>query len=133
MNLSHGPVEKQMAVLHRIRTVSRRAGLPIGVLVDLPGPRIRVGRVSPEPIDLQDGAYLTLTARWVMGNSRLVSITHPSVLREVGKGDLVFLADGTIRLMVEHVAHGEAVCRVTRGGALVLWEGREPARKALGA
>jgi len=123
LNLSHGPVEKQMAVLHRIRTVSRRAGLPIGVLVDLPGPRIRVGRVSPEPIDLQDGAYLTLTARWVMGNSRLVSITHPSVLREVGKGDLVFLADGTIRLMVEHVAHGEAVCRVTRGGLLFSGKG----------
>lgn len=123
LNLSHGPAEKQMVVLRRIRTVSSAAGLPIGVLVDLPGPRIRVGRVSPEPVELHDGSYLRLTARRVVGNSARISISHPSVLRELGKGDPVFLADGTIWLTVERVAHGEAVCRVKRGGVVYSGKG----------
>ena len=123
LNLSHGPIGKQMAVLRRIRSISSKAGIPIGVLADLPGPRIRVGKVSPEPMDLHDGSYLTLTSRRVLGNPGLVSITHPSVLRELSKGDPVFLADGTIRLTVERVARGEAVCRVTRGGLLFSGKG----------
>jgi pyruvate kinase len=132
LNLSHGPVEKQMAVLRRIRAVSSRAQLPVGVLVDLPGPRIRVGRVSPEPIDLEDGSYLTLTARHIVGNPRLVSISHPSVLRDLHKGDSVFLADGTIRLTVENVTRGEAGCRVARGGALFSGKGVNLPGKTLG-
>jgi pyruvate kinase len=123
LNLSHGPVGRQMAVLRRIRNISNKAGLPVGVLVDLPGPRIRVGRVSPEPMDLHDCTSITLTSRRVIGNPKLISITHPSVLRELDKGDPVFLADGTIRLTVERVAHGEAVCRVTRGGLLFSGKG----------
>lgn len=112
-----------MAVLRRIRSISSKAGIPIGVLADLPGPKIRVGRVSPEPMDLHDGSYLTLTSRRVVGNQRLVPITHPSVLRELDKGAPVFLAEGTIRLTVERVARGEAVCRVTRGGLLFSGKG----------
>ena len=123
LNLSHGPAERHMGVLHRIRNVSRRARVPIGVLVDLPGPRIRVGRVFPEPMDLRDGSSLILTARHIMGNSGLVPVTHPSVLGELDEGDVVFLADGTIRLTVEHVTHGEAICRVTRGGFLFSGKG----------
>jgi pyruvate kinase len=132
LNLSHGPVEKQMAVLHRIRAVSSWAGVPVGVLVDLPGPRIRVGRVSPDPIDLEDGSYLTLTARYLVGNPRLISISHPSVLRELGKGDSIFLADGAIRLTVENVARGEAGCRVAKGGALFSGKGVNLPGKTLG-
>jgi len=132
LNLSHGPAEKQMVVLRRIRTVSSGAGLPIGVLVDLPGPRIRVGRVSPEPVELHDGSYLRLTARRVVGNSARISISHPSVLRELAKGDPVFLADGTIKLTVERVARGEAVCRVARGGLLFSGKGVNLPGKQLG-
>ena len=77
LNLSHGPIGKQMAVLRRIRSVSSKAGIPIGVLADLPGPRIRVGKVSPEPMDLHDGSYLTLTSRRVLGNPD--SLHHASL------------------------------------------------------
>jgi len=90
----------------------------MGILVDLPGPKIRVGKVSPEPIILRNGSQLTLTRRRVVGNPRLVSLSHPSVLRKLNKGDSVFLADGTMRLTVEHMGSDGAVCRVIRGGAL---------------
>jgi len=123
LNLSHGPPSEQMARLHRIRAVAAKARVPIGVLVDLPGPRIRVGKVSPEPIILREGSNLTLTARHVIGNPTLVSISHPSVLRELGKGDSVFLEDGTIKLNVERATNREAVCRVIRGGTLFSGKG----------
>ena len=131
LNLSHGPASEQMKRLHRIRAVSARAKVPIGVLVDLPGPRIRVGRVSPEPIILREGTNLTLAARHVTGKPTLVSISHPSVLRELSSGDSVFLEDGTIRLKVERATKREAVCRVVRGGALFSGKGVNLPQKRL--
>jgi len=118
LNLSHGSLKEQMARLNQIRETSTSCGVPLGALVDLPGPKIRVGKVSPEPVVLRKGSELTLTARRLVGNPRLVSITDPSVLKELSRGDSVFLADGTIRLTVEHARTSEAVCRVTRGGVL---------------
>ena len=104
--------------MNLIRTIATGSGIPIGILVDLPGPKIRVGKVSPEPIILRNGSQLTLTRRRVVGNPRLVSLSHPSILRRLNKGDSVFLADGTMKLTVEHVRSDGAVCRVNRGGAL---------------
>ena len=132
LNLSHGSLKEQMARLNQIRETSTSGGVPLGVLVDLPGPKIRVGKVSPEPVVLRKGSELTLTARRLIGNSRLVSITDPSVLRELSRGDSVFLADGTIRLTVEHARTGEAVCRVTRGGVLFSGKGVNLPGKRLG-
>lgn len=123
LNLSHGSLTEQMTRLNRIRMIATSARIPLGVLVDLPGPKIRVGNVSPEPIILRNGSELTLTGRGVVGNPRLVSLSHPSVVRELNKGDSVFLADGTMRLTVEYVKRGEAICRVTRGGALFSGKG----------
>jgi pyruvate kinase len=103
--------------------IATGSGIPIGILVDLPGPKIRVGKVSPEPIILRNGSQLTLTRRRVVGNPRLVSLSHPSVLRRLNKGDSVFLADGAMRLTVDHVRSDGAVCRVIRGGALFSGKG----------
>jgi pyruvate kinase len=123
LNLSHGPLAEQIASLHRIRRVATRAGAAIGILADLPGPRIRVGQLSPDPAILREGSAVTLTARRVIGNPRLVCVSHPSVLRELKKRDPIFLADGTIRLTVERVADDEAICRVDRGGTLFSGKG----------
>jgi pyruvate kinase len=97
--------------------IATSARIPLGILVDLPGPKIRVGKVSPEPMIMRNGSELTLTSRLVVGNPRLVSLSHPPVLRELNKGDSVFLADGTTRLTVEYVKSGEAICHVTRGSS----------------
>jgi pyruvate kinase len=123
LNLSHGSLKEQMVRLNQIRDTATGAGIPLGVLVDLPGPKIRVGKVSPEPVVLRKGSELTLTARRLVGNPGLVSITDSSVLRELSRGDSVFLADGTVRLTVEQTRTGEAVCRVVRGGVLFSGKG----------
>lgn len=60
--------------MNRIRMIATGSGIRIGILVDLPGPKIRVGKVSPDPIILRNGSQLTLTRRRVLGNPRLLSL-----------------------------------------------------------
>ena len=137
LNLSHGVFSEHVAVVRRIRDVSRKLRTPIGILADLPGPRVRVGKVFPEPVILRGGSQLTLTGRKILGNHRIVTISHPSVVRELHKGDSIFLADGTIRLTVHGERRdGRLLCRVVRGGRLfsgkgVNIPGRRPGVSAL--
>jgi len=118
LNFSHGTIEQHAAQIRLIRTVARTKKVAIGILADLPGPKIRVGRISPEPVALESGSQLILTARRLVGNRQIVSLSHPSVFKHLRSGDRVFLEDGTVRLEVRHVKKGEAVCRIISGGSL---------------
>ena len=118
LNFSHGTVEEHATQIRLIRTVSKQKRAAIGILADLPGPKIRVGKISPEPVELKVGSQLTLTARRLIGNQRIVSVSHPSILRQLRKGDRVFLEDGTVRLEVLYARGEEVVCRIITGGPL---------------
>jgi pyruvate kinase len=118
LNFSHGTVQDHAAQIHLIRKASRQNNVAIGILADLPGPKIRVGKISPEPVELKTDSQLILTARRLVGNQRIVSISHPSILRHLRKGDRVFLEDGTVRLEVLHARGDEVVCRIVTGGSL---------------
>ncbi len=118
LNFSHGTVEEHGARIRMIRSVARKKKVAIGILADLPGPKIRVGKISPEPVDLQPGSQLTLTARRLIGNQRIVSLSHPSILKHLKKGDRVFLEDGIVRLEVMYAERDEAVCKIITGGLL---------------
>jgi len=118
LNFSHGQLSDHASRIRSIREVSRTLNVPIGILVDLPGPKIRVGRVSPDPVILREGSQLVLTDRQVVGDQTIISVSHSTVLRELEKGDLVFLEDGTVRLKVTDLKKGNAVCRVIQGGSL---------------
>jgi pyruvate kinase len=132
LNLSHGNEREHLAQFQMIRSIAEELENPIGVLVDLPGPKVRVGTVDPEPTYLRQGSKIILTSRHIVGNEKIVSISHPSILKELNKGDLVFLADGTIRLTVQSVRNGEAICRVVRSGALFSGKGVNLPEKKLG-
>ncbi|HUK29246.1 MAG TPA: pyruvate kinase [Candidatus Acidoferrales bacterium] len=118
LNFSHGTTAEHAARIHLIRAVARQMQTAIGILADLPGPKVRVGKISPEPIDLKEGAFLILTARRLVGNQRVVSVSHPSILKHLEKGDSVFLEDGTVKLEVVKARKEEALCRVISGGPL---------------
>jgi pyruvate kinase len=131
LNLSHGTEREHLAQFRMIRSISAKLRNPIGILVDLPGPKVRVGKVDPEPTYLRVGNRILLTGRRIVGNQRIVSVSHPSILRELNKGDLVFLADGIIRLTVQSVEDGEVMCRVVRGGPLFSGKGMNVPEKKL--
>jgi len=118
LNFSHGTTIEHATQIRLIRSVAREMQTAIGILADLPGPKVRVGKISPEPIDLKEGSFLILTARRLIGNQRIVSVSHPSILKHLGKGDPVFLEDGTVKLEVVKARKGEALCRVVSGGPL---------------
>ena len=116
LNLSHGTLDEHASRIRLIRTVSSELKTSLGILLDLPGPKIRVGRIFPEPAELREGAQLTLTSRRIFGNQRMVSISHPSILKQLRKGDRVFLEDGIVELTVMQANKGQATCRIVRGG-----------------
>jgi len=118
LNFSHGTVDEHAARIRLIRAVARQKRTAIGILADLPGPKIRVGRISPDPVELKSGSQLILTARRLVGNQHIVSLSYPSIIRSLRKDDRVFLEDGTVRLEVLHCKEDEAVCRVVTGGPL---------------
>jgi len=118
LNFSHGTVDEHAGIIRLIRIVARRKKAAIGILADLPGPKVRVGRISPEPVELKSGSQLILTGRRVVGNQQIVSLSHPSIIRELERGDRVFLEDGTVRLEVVRAEKDEAVCRIVTGGPL---------------
>jgi pyruvate kinase len=118
LNFSHGMLEEHAAQIRLIRKVAREKRAAIGILADLPGPKIRVGRIFPEPVELKSGAQLILTARRLTGNQRIVSLSHPSILKQLKKGDRVFLEDGAVRLEVISCREDEATCKIINGGLL---------------
>ncbi len=132
LNLSHDTLNDHVANVHRIRRVARELGIPIGILFDLPGPKIRVGKLSPEPITLKEGGLVTLTGQRASGNPRIIPISHPNILRDLNKGDVIFLADGTIRLVVAKIKTDEVLCRVIRGGVLFSGKGVNIPGKKIG-
>lgn len=118
LNFSHGTPAEHAAQIRLIRAVARQMQTAVGILADLPGPKVRVGKISPEPVDLKEGSDIVLTARRLVGNERIVSVSHPSILKHLAKGDRVFLEDGTVMLEVIKASKEEALCRIVSGGSL---------------
>lgn len=129
LNFSHDVAAQHLI---RIRRIAQQLKTPIGILADLPGPKIRVGRVFPEPVMLKEGAQIIITGRHVVGNQNIISVNPAKVLRGFEKGDPVFLADGTIRLVVQRTRNADVICRVVRGGELYSEKGVNLPGKNLG-
>jgi pyruvate kinase len=132
LNLSHETTKEHAAYVRMIRHVARKLKIPIGVLFDIPGPKIRVGKLFPDPIILKEGDRVILTGRRALGDQRTIPISHSRVLRLLERGDLLFLADGAIRLSVLGIESDDACCRVVRGGRLFSGKGVNIPGKDLG-
>ena len=117
VNLSHGTHADHEAAVAAVRSAADRAGRSIGILVDLPGPKLRLG-VLPEPQEpLAPGDRIRLTGVTAPGSAaRLLPIDDPTVLPALRAGDRVLLADGELELRVEQEGADQVVAVVIRGG-----------------
>ncbi len=116
LNAAHGSIDEHDAILQAIRRLSRQIGRPIAVLVDLAGPKIRLGELVDGQVQCRRGE----TVRLVRGEratqaGELVS-NYPRLIDELEVGKSVMLADGTVGLIVEQVAPDFAALRVTQAG-----------------
>jgi pyruvate kinase len=116
LNASHGSAEERTEVIGRIRRAEREVEQHIGILLDLQGPKIRLGRFAGGKALLEAGAPFTITTEEVLGDSSQASTTYSDFARDLKPGDRVLLADGTLELEVTG-GDGTAVrCLVKRGG-----------------
>lgn len=118
LNFSHGDFRGHGESITRIRAAARATGRRVAILADLPGPKMRLGKIDPEPIQLRPGDAFTLTTREIVGDARRVSMSFEHLPRVVKPGDLLYLNDGLVQLQVERVAGDDVHCRVSVGGEL---------------
>lgn len=100
LNLSHGSHEVHEAVFNDIRKASDELGMPVGILVDLQGPKIRLGKIAAGPQDLAEGDIITITTEDVPGDKDLVSTTFKGLPNDVKPGDPLLIDDGRVTLRV---------------------------------
>ena len=118
LNFSHGIPSKHAEVIRRIRDAARETGRRIAIMADLPGPKLRLGEIDPEPIQLLPGTHFTLTSEDIVGDTQRASTSFERLPRVVKPGDRIFLNDGLVQLVVERVLGNEVECIVVVGGEL---------------
>jgi pyruvate kinase len=118
INMSHTPHDKLREMVSSIRKVERERGRPIGILVDLQGPKLRVGAFSGGSVQLQKGASFTLDTDAKPGDERRVQLPHPEIFAGIQPGHALLLDDGKIRLTATEVGKQRIVAHVEAGGKL---------------
>jgi pyruvate kinase len=118
LNFSHGNFDEHAEVIARIRAASRATGRRVAIMGDLPGPKMRLGTIDPDPIHPEAGSAFTLTSEEIIGSSRRVSMSFEPLPRVVKPGDRLFLNDGLVQLLVDQVEGKEVHCTVAVGGEL---------------
>ena len=118
LNFSHGSPSKHAEVIRHIRDAARETGRRVAIMADLPGPKLRLGKIDPEPIHLSVGDRFKLTSEDIVGNAQRASTTFPQLPRVVKPGDRIFLNDGLVQLAVERAVGNDVECTVAVGGEL---------------
>ncbi|MCB1989865.1 MAG: pyruvate kinase, partial [Geminicoccaceae bacterium] len=117
-NFSHGSHDDHAERLDMVRAAEREIGRPIGVLLDLQGPKLRVGRLTQGRIGLTRGERFRLDLDDAVGDQRRVQLPHPEIFAAIHPGTELLLDDGKIRLKVESCGPDHAETTVLAGGGL---------------
>ena len=125
LNFAHGNAEQHAEAIRRIRSVSESAGREVGIIGDLPGPKLRLGDLEGGVAVLHSGSTVTLRgqADGAPGNPGLLPVQWSGFAKAVSEGDPVFLADGRVRLTVAQVSGDDVSCEVEAGGAVASHQG----------
>jgi pyruvate kinase len=118
LNLSHGTHDQHAERYRNVRAVEEATGRPIAVVVDLQGPKLRVGRFQQGRVELQEGAPFRLDLDPAPGDERRVCLPHPEILRAAAPDTELLLDDGRIRLCVIEISEHAIETRVLIGGVL---------------
>jgi pyruvate kinase len=122
LNFSHGKSEEFELIVKRVRKVSKELDVPVAILQDLQGPRIRIGELK-SPLKIKKGESLILDCEHKKQIDEKIPLTYAGLFKDVKKGDLVLIADGTIELVVEKVSGRLIWCKVKVGGELISHKG----------
>jgi len=118
INFSHGSHEEIKELISHVRNVSAKLELPLAILGDLAGPKIRIGELEDDSVTLEEGKEITITTRDVIGNAQLISTTYHNIVSDVNCGDRILIDDGNIELVVDKVRPEDVKAIVIIGGEL---------------
>lgn len=116
LNFSHGNYSDHEASYNRVRKASDATGRAVGILADLQGPKIRLGRFAEGPTRWANGETVRITVQDCEGTHDRVSTTYKNLAQDAQPGDRLLVDDGKVALIVEHVDGDDVVCTVTEGG-----------------
>ncbi len=123
LNLSHGAFDEHRENIRRIRAAADDVGMPVTILIDLPGPKIRIGTLADEPLELRRGDSVTLTTEPVTGDASRIPVDFEQFPQQVSEGSIIYLNDGFLQLRVEEVSGNDVQCTVLIGGPLLSRKG----------
>ena len=126
LNFAHGTAEGHAETARRVRAAAERAGRPVAILQDLPGPKLRIGPLRDDVVDLKPGDCVTFDADGDQpGDAARMSISWTGLAEAMTVGDIMYLADGAVRLRVRDVrpGAGEVDAEVEAGGSVASRQG----------
>ncbi len=118
LNFSHGTAQEHIDRAALVRSIAEKLGRPVGVLCDLQGPKIRIGKFEQGSVKLELGDKFVLDAACQLGDQQRVGLDYQTLPSEVDAGSVLLLDDGRIVLTVDRVKGTEIFCTVTSGGVL---------------
>ncbi|MGW4209969.1 pyruvate kinase [Lentzea sp. NPDC004789] len=116
MNFSHGSHADHKQVYDMVRAAADESGRAVGILADLQGPKIRLGRFAAGPVDWNTGDVVRITVEDVEGTHDRVSTTYKELAKDAKVGDRLLVDDGKVGLVVVEVEGSDVVCEVVEGG-----------------
>src|SRR5918999_6258742 len=123
LNFAHAGPDQHADTVERIRAAAEAAGREVGILGDVPGPKLRIGPVAGGVAELGLGSRVVLTPESVEGTSDRLPVAWRGFAELVEEGDICYLADGAVRLRVDGIADGEVVTKVEIGGSVASRQG----------
>ena len=118
LNMAHGSRDEHQRMFEMIRNVEEDSQYPIGILVDLAGPKIRLGELSPNPLPCLVGQEYVFVRETAEAIPRQLTSNYQPLIDELAVGDRVLMADGTIEMTVLEKTSDQVRCRVIQGGEL---------------
>jgi pyruvate kinase len=118
LNFTHGDFSSHEKVIKNLRHAARTVGRRVTIMADLPGPKMRIGQLTDEPIELKSGESFTLTTQEIVGDTGRVSVNFAQLAQVIKPGDTLFLNDGFIQLKATRVLGNDVQCEVVVGGEL---------------
>ena len=131
LNFSHGEPDDHARMVELVREAEEATGRPLAVLVDLPGPKVRLGRVHPDPFTFKPGQRFDLRPGG-NGDERAASTTYPGLADDLESGDRVLLADGAVELTVTGIDGGVVHTQCVAGGVVRSGQGVNVPAERLG-
>ena len=119
LNFSHGNHEDKLAIIENIRRINREEPVNISILADLQGPKLRVGEIENNALEIKEGDILTFTNEKCVGTLERIYVSYPNLAGDVRIGNIILIDDGKFEVMVKDILrNGDVKVQVVLGGVL---------------